>query len=298
MKTSSKNILILASLAGITFAASTSQANAKTSPDTSALTGTAANTQEVAENISQPRNSFFMAVSMIGFSEIGDKTFLIAALMAMRHPRFLVYSAAASSLAIMTILSGIAGHTFSYFIPEQITSLLAGLLFLVFGYKLTMEGLSMEKVAGVNEEMAEVEEEIALNDIDHSSKDLEKGPMDKLRSKKNCLFVCLDKVQDLASYILSPVFVQVFAMTFLGELGDRSQISIIALASNNDYWYAIAGAIVGHLICSGVAVIGGRYLATKISMRTITLTGAVLFYLFALMYIYQCFTFSGEPTNV
>jgi Ca2+/H+ antiporter, TMEM165/GDT1 family len=47
---------------------------------------------------------------MIIISELGDKTFLIAALMAMRHPRGVVFSAAFASLAIMTILSAALGH--------------------------------------------------------------------------------------------------------------------------------------------------------------------------------------------
>ena len=59
---------------------------------------------------------FLMSISMIGLSEIGDKTFLIAALMAMRHPRLLVFSAAATSLAIMTIISGVVGHSIVSFL--------------------------------------------------------------------------------------------------------------------------------------------------------------------------------------
>jgi len=47
---------------------------------------------------------------MIIISELGDKTFLIAALMAMRHPRAVVFSAAFASLLIMTVLSAALGH--------------------------------------------------------------------------------------------------------------------------------------------------------------------------------------------
>jgi len=41
------------------------------------------------------------------------------------------------------------------------------------------------------------------------------------------------------------------------------------------------GGIVGHAICTSVAVLGGRLLATKISVKTVTLVGALLFLLFA-----------------
>lgn len=233
-----------------------------------------------------PYHSFMMAVSMIGLSEIGDKTFLIAVLMAMRHSRLFVFSSAASSLAIMTILSGIVGHAAVSFISERYTAFLAALLFLVFGYKLTMEGLEMAKDSGVEDELAEVEEEIAAKDMYGKMDDMESGGV----SSNVHASSSFDKIYDLAALIFSPAWVQIFVMNFLAELGDRSQISIIALASDSNYWFTIAGAVVGHLICCAVAVTGGKFLASKISMRTVTLAGAACFFLFALVYLYSAFT--------
>lgn len=237
--------------------------------------------------------SFLMSVSMIGLSEIGDKTFLIAALMAMRHKRVLVFSAAATSLAIMTILSGVVGHSAVAFLSERYTAFFAGILFLVFGYKLTMEGLEMSKDAGVEEEMAEVEEEIAIKDMNQDMDDVEKGgdtAYDKQLKNASIGKKTVHRIRELASFMFSPVWAQIFLMVFLGELGDRSQISIIAMATDSDYWYVIAGAVIGHAICSGLAVVGGKLLATRISIRTITLASSLLFFIFALMYIYQAFT--------
>ncbi|EJS44728.1 YBR187W [Saccharomyces arboricola H-6] len=245
--------------------------------------------------ISSHSKSFLMSITMIGLSEIGDKTFLIAALMAMRHRRILVFSAAATSLAIMTILSGVVGHSVVAFLSERYTSFLAGILFLVFGYKLTMEGLEMSKDAGVQEEMAEVEEEISVKDINKGMNDVEKGG-EVVREKhlKNASTgtKIVHRIRELASFMFSPAWVQIFLMVFLGELGDRSQISIIAMATDSDYWFVIAGAVVGHAICSALAVIGGKLLATRISIRTITLASSLLFFIFALMYIYEAFTIS------
>lgn len=49
---------------------------------------------------------FVASLSMIIVSELGDKTFFIAAIMAMRHPRALVFGGAISALILMTVLSG------------------------------------------------------------------------------------------------------------------------------------------------------------------------------------------------
>lgn len=51
-------------------------------------------------------HGFVASLSVILVSEIGDKTFFIAAIMAMRHPRITVFGGAISALALMTILSG------------------------------------------------------------------------------------------------------------------------------------------------------------------------------------------------
>lgn len=68
---------------------------------------------------------------------------------------------------------------------------------------------------------------------------------------------------------------------------------LLPWATDSDYWYVIAGAVVGHAICTGLAVVGGKLLATRISIRTITLASSFLFFIFALLYIYQAFTTSN-----
>ena len=49
-------------------------------------------------------------------------------------------------------------------------------------------------------------------------------------------------------------------LTFVAEWGDRSQITTIALATEDTYTVLI-GALLGHLICTGTAVIGGKMIA-------------------------------------
>lgn len=234
-------------------------------------------------------NSFIMSISMIIVSEIGDKTFLIAALMAMRNSRLVVFSAAFSSLAVMTVLSGIVGHALPTLISQRLTQFLASILFVVFGIKLLKEGLSMSKDLGVDEELAEVEEEIASSKLNHQLNDIEGGIKESKPSKTEWYQEVGQQVEDLASFILSPVWIQVFVMTFLGEWGDRSQIATIAMAAGSEYWFVIMGAIIGHGLCTAAACLGGKLLAKKISMRNVTLGGAIAFFIFAMLYFYNAY---------
>jgi putative Ca2+/H+ antiporter (TMEM165/GDT1 family) len=216
-------------------------------------------------------HGFFSSLAMIIASEIGDKTFLVAALLAMKHDRLVVFGGAFAALVIMSVLSGVVGHSMPALLPDYITKLAACGLFLVFGAKLCYEGYNMDKDASVKEEMAEVEHEI-------QDASLEDGQPQPTR---------LDGVTNLLGLVFSPVFLQTFTLTFLGEWGDRSQIATIAMAAGSDYWWVILGTVLGHSLCTLLAVLGGRMLASQISVRTVTLGGGALFLLFGLVYLYE-----------
>lgn len=74
-----------------------------------------------AEAIPKTKGSFLDAftasISVILLTELGDKTFFIAAIMAMRHPRLIVFGGAIAALALMTVLSCVFGMA-ANFIPK------------------------------------------------------------------------------------------------------------------------------------------------------------------------------------
>ncbi|KAI9660833.1 MAG: hypothetical protein M1829_006443 [Trizodia sp. TS-e1964] len=253
--------------------------------------------------IIQPLHSFILSLTMILFSEIGDKTFLIAALMAMKHDRLLVFSAAFAALIAMTVLSAVLGHAVPTLIPKRFTNIAASLLFLIFGLKLLREGLAMGPNEGVGEEMKEVELELEEKDYlsrkrrrrssaispyaleagrrPRSNSNLPRIPRSPSTSRSRspspsahssssssaALRSALSGLHNLLSLLLSPAWMQTFIMTFLGEWGDRSQIATIAMAAGQDYWWVTGGAITGHACCTAVAVLGGRAIAGRVSLR-------------------------------
>lgn len=252
---------------------------------------------------SQP---FFTSLAMIIISEIGDKTFLVAALMAMRHDRIVVFAGAFAALLIMSVLSGLLGHTMPKLLPKWLTQLAACGLFFVFGAKMCFEGYYMDKSASVDEEMAEVEHELETASGDSSLRSAEEGTLhrsstltslkthgkdndddDKQGHATKMVKRSIDGVSNLLMLIFSPIFVQTFTLTFLGEWGDRSQIATIAMAAGSDYWWVIVGTVLGHSLCTALAVLGGRLLASKISVRQVTLGGGVLFLVFGVLYGYE-----------
>ena len=92
-------------------------------------------------------HGFFASLAVIIVSELGDKTFFIAAIMAMRHSRFTILSGALSALALMTVLASLVGHVLSM-IPHIITYYASSILLLIFGVKMFLEAKSMSANEG------------------------------------------------------------------------------------------------------------------------------------------------------
>ncbi|KAI1176353.1 UPF0016-domain-containing protein [Nemania sp. FL0916] len=273
---------------------------------------------EANEGIIRPFHSFVLSLTMILVSEVGDKTFLVAALMAMKHDRMVVFTAAFGALLVMTVLSAVLGHTLPALIPKRLTSFLAAGLFFVFGAKLLREGLAMDPNEGVSAEMHEVEMELEEKEHQASKKGrrssvspyaLEMGLGHERKTRPQSRFPAPRSpstsparspsprggvvsevtvgLSNLLSLLLSPAWVQTFVMTFLGEWGDRSQIATIAMAAGQDYWWVTLGAMLGHACCTGVAVVGGRAIAGKVSLKVVTVGGAVAFLVFGFIYLVE-----------
>ncbi len=62
-------------------------------------------------------HGFVESLSVIVVSELGDKTFFIAAIMAMTSNKLTVFLAAISALVLMTVLSALLGWVATTFIP-------------------------------------------------------------------------------------------------------------------------------------------------------------------------------------
>ncbi|NXN62820.1 TM165 protein, partial [Himantopus himantopus] len=218
-------------------------------------------------------HAFVAAISVIIVSELGDKTFFIAAIMAMRYNRLTVLAGAMLALGLMTCLSVLFGYATTV-IPRVYTYYVSTALFAIFGIRMLREGLKMSPDEG-QEELEEVQAEIKKKDEElqrtkllNGPGDVESGPGTTIPQKKWLHFI-------------SPIFVQAFTLTFLAEWGDRSQLTTIVLAAREDPYGVAVGGTVGHCLCTGLAVIGGRMIAQKISVRTVTIIGGIVFLAFA-----------------
>lgn len=217
--------------------------------------------------------------AMIVVSELGDKTFFIAAIMAMQHARFTIFLAAISALALMTVLSVAMGFVVLVFLPPLYTHYIAVVLFAGFGAKLLHSAYHMD-AAEPNDELEEVQTELREKHLVESSSDaeepgdVEKGTAHERRPRRTSA--------SWYAEIWSPIFVQCFLLTFTAEWGDRSQITTSVSASSMNGYGVTLGGILGHAVCTALAVLGGKYLSVRISVKTVSYLGGALFFVFAI----------------
>lgn len=195
--------------------------------------------------------AFTAGLLLITVSELGDKTFFIAAVLAMRHSRRLVFAGAVTALAAMTILSVLVGKAAS-FLPQHYINYAEIALFIGFGLKLLYDASQMPTRSDCGEAK---EAMVAVNEAESK----------------------MGRITPLA------VLIQAFVMTFMAEWGDRTQFATITLAASYNSAGVTTGAILGHGICAAIAVLGGRLIAKHISERTMTALGGMLFLIFAVV---------------
>ncbi|XP_045505518.1 transmembrane protein 165 isoform X2 [Colias croceus] len=211
---------------------------------------------------------FLASLSVVIVSELGDKTFFIAAIMAMKHPRVIVFAGAISALVFMTVLSAAFGWVATV-IPRVYTHYISAALFAIFGLKMLRDGWKMDPNEG-QEELDEVQSELKRREDQEDKEEtvdmLEQGQAENRRRKRNAVL---------------KVLLQAASLTFLAEWGDRSQLATVVLATREDVFGVVVGGSLGHALCTGLAVIGGRMVAQKISVRTVTIIGGIVFLFFA-----------------
>lgn len=199
---------------------------------------------------------FYQAFSLVFLSEIGDKTFFIAGLLAAKFSKVVSFVGSMGALAVMSVISVIIGQVF-HVVPAGIADgiplddVAAVLAFTFFGFKTLKDALDLEEGASVmDEEFEEAEEEVEGFDA-----------------------------QTQATFVARVL--SIFGLVFAAEFGDRSFLSTIALSAAQNPFSVASGAIAAHAVATGIAVSGGAVVAKYLSERVIGIIGGTLFLVFA-----------------
>jgi putative Ca2+/H+ antiporter (TMEM165/GDT1 family) len=210
------------------------------------------------------KSGFTAAFALIFVSELGDKTFFIAALLAMRLGRFRVLMGATAALGTMTVISVAIGRAFQRLPSSLATTLPVGeyaavAMLVFFGLKTLRDALEIPESGSTPEEHGELAEATEV--------------------------VCKSSTASSGNRKVSPALaalIETFTLIFIAEWGDRSMLATIALGAAQNPIGVTFGATLGHFTATMIAVVGGSLLSKKISERTVGIIGGCLFLVFAL----------------
>lgn len=207
------------------------------------------------------REGFISAFLLIFFSEIGDKTFFIAVLLALREAKSVIFAGTFGALGVMTVISVGLGrflHQLDELLPPSpvpVDDLLATALLIWFG-------VTTLAAAGEANETADEEREEAKEVVEGFNTD---------------------------SATVS-LLVSTFALVFAAEWGDKSFLATIALAAASSPAGVVGGAVAGHGVATAIAVLGGSFLGKYLSEKVVQYIGGSLFLLFAAATIFDIVT--------
>ncbi|KAB5544742.1 hypothetical protein DKX38_012854 [Salix brachista] len=244
------------------------------------------------ENMTSVAQGFTKSLAMTVLSEIGDKTFFAAAILAMRHPRRLVLSGCLSALIVMTIISAVVGWAAPNLISRTWTHHITTILFFGFGLWSLWDGFNDK---GEAEDLAEVEAKLdadwkAAKGGGKDNDDLKKQRRKFLSQFFSPIFLkekkpCFDLEAD--QFPIMRVL-QAFSITFFGEWGDKSQIATIGLAADENPFGVVIGGIVGQALCTTAAVMGGKSLASQISEKIVILDPCIFLHgIFGMLFLHH-----------
>lgn len=201
------------------------------------------------------KSGFTAAFSLIFVSEIGDKTFFLAALLAAQKSRILVLVGSMAALSMMTVISVGIGYCLQQLpgylnssIP--VTEYLSIALIFLFGIQSLRDAVSS---GGKESNMLEEELEDAKETIQSS--------------------------EDVQSSTSWKIVLSTFLIIFAAEWGDRSMFATVALVASQNPVGVAVGGITGHLAATLIAIVGGAVVSKYLSERVIKFVGGAMFML-------------------
>lgn len=204
--------------------------------------------------------AFGSSLTAITLAELGDKTFFMALILAVRHRALWVFIGSFAALTAVTLISLALGYALRELLPQSLVPWLAAVLFLSFGIKLLIDAQGMAANAATEEKE---EAEQAINTAESSK----------------------------AFNTAWAVIWEAFVLVFIAELGDRTQFTTIFMATAPAQVFSfgglLAGTLLGHALVTWLAVGAGKWIGQWVNERLLYRLSGGLFLVFGLAALSQ-----------
>jgi len=188
-----------------------------------------------------------LTFGLIFVAELGDKTQLAVITQTCKYRRpWPVFAGASLALALVTLIGALGGGVLARLISPQILRWVAAAAFVVMGLLIAREAAKASGEA--------IGAECALPSEDEQNC----SPWERIWSWK--------------------AFGSTFGLLFVAELGDKTQLAVLSLASQHGApWLVFAGGAAALMAVTALGAVGGQWLCQLIPERVILWVSAVAF---------------------
>lgn len=200
--------------------------------------------------------SLGVSVLMMFVTEIGDKTFIVAAVFGSVKKRVVTILAVEVAMALMVLVSIVSGDVVVNIAGAGWVNIAAITCYFLFGILFFRDAWYFTRppppqIVAINQGL--IEDRVLID-----------PPFPAVETK--------DKWDEWLD-----IFWKVGLCTFFSEWADRSQFSVYRLSKDYNVEGVALGCLVGQVLCSTIAVLGSRYLLKTVSERRTLVLGGVIF---------------------
>ena len=190
-------------------------------------------------------HALLSTLGLVFVAELGDKTQLAVITQTCKFRRpWAVFWGASVALTAVTLIGALGGRVLGQFMPANVLRTIAAIAFVLMGLLVAREAARSSKGDG-------------------------------------CALVCEGLDPDESR--ISPrrewrAFGATFVLLFVAELGDKTQLAVLSLSSQNSAtWAVFAGGALALTLVTGLGVIGGQGLCRLIPQRLLLSVSAAAF---------------------
>jgi putative Ca2+/H+ antiporter (TMEM165/GDT1 family) len=190
---------------------------------------------------------FISAFGLVFVAELGDKTQLAVVTQTCKHRRpWAVFAGASAALIAVTALGAVGGRLLGGLIPEEVLGTVAAGAFVVMGLLVAREAWKVG-TEGQGEQWCD-------------------NPGD---GQRDCSPISAWNWQAFSSTL---------GLLFVAELGDKTQLAVLSLASRQgSVWPAFVGGALALTVVTALGVVGGQGLCKLLPERVLLWASAVTF---------------------
>ena len=233
-------------------------------------------------------SSIAYSFSFVFITDLTDKSIFLIILLSQKLPSLILYTISLFSVLLMNYISILVG----FYIPKLISGIymkiIACILFFTFGALSIIESFKKEnKIKNLIEEtkkelntQEDSDDYLLMTDDSETNYESNKELIKYSSSLKSYSNLSEIDNNNSNNKMNIGLIIGLILILCLSDLGDKSQITVIAMAAIYDLYGILIGSTIALIGTVSLAILFGAWICERISPKILLFTGGILFLIF------------------